>query len=233
MHRRSERENTLGELKNEIKHRMTDADMCFILDEEDELEDELDDMLLDEHSKLSSQQFFERGEHRNEPTKWEKELHDKNFMKDNEFLVEYRVSCPYFHIILEIIKDHAVFISKKILKPFKGGPELHLMALLRYIGGCGNQISVLKISRDLVLGKGSVPNYVRRAITAILKLRSGYVGWPTPEERINIAERISKKFDIPKCVGIIDGTLFPLETRPLINGEDYFTRKGFMGSMAL
>jgi hypothetical protein len=61
-----------------------------------------------------------------------------------------------------------------------------------------------------------------------LKLRSGYVCWPTPEERINIAERIRKKFDIPNCVGIIDGTLFPLETRPLINGEDYFTRKGSM-----
>jgi hypothetical protein len=134
MPRRSERANALGELKNEIKHRMAD------LDEEDELEDELDDMMLDEHSKLSSQRFLERCEYRNEPTKWEKELHDKNFMKDNEFLAEYRVSRPYFHIILEIIKDDPVFISKKISKPFKGGPELHLMALLRYIGGMGTKI---------------------------------------------------------------------------------------------
>jgi hypothetical protein len=46
---------------------------------------------------------------------------------------------------------------------------------------------------------------------------------------INIAERIRNKFDIPNCVGIIYGTLLPLETRPLINGEDYFTRKGFYG----
>jgi hypothetical protein len=72
MPRRSERANALGELKNEIKHRMADADMRFILDEEDELEDELDDMLLGEHSKLSSQRFLEHGEYRNEPTKWEK-----------------------------------------------------------------------------------------------------------------------------------------------------------------
>jgi hypothetical protein len=118
MPRRSERANALGELKNEIKRRMADADMSFILDEEDELEDELDNMLLDEHSKLSSQPFLERGEYRNEPTKWEKELHDKNFMKDNEFLAEYRVSRPYCHIILEIIKDDPVFISKKISKSF-------------------------------------------------------------------------------------------------------------------
>jgi hypothetical protein len=46
---------------------------------------------------------------------------------------------------------------------------------------------------------------------------------------MNIADRIRKKFDIPNCVGIIDGTLFPLETIPIINGEDYFTRKGFYG----
>jgi hypothetical protein len=92
-------------------------------------------------------------------------------MKDtNEFLSEYRISRPYFHIILEIIfKDDPVFIFKNISKPFKGEPELHLMALLRYIVGYGNTNYVLEISRDLGLGKGSVPNYVRRAFTAILK----------------------------------------------------------------
>jgi hypothetical protein len=119
---------------------MAEADMRFIFDEEDELEDEVDYMLLDEHSKLSSQQFLERGEYHNEPTKWEKELHDENFMKDNELLAEYRVSRPCFHITLEIIKDDPVFISTKISKPFKGGTELHLMVLLIYIGGMGTTI---------------------------------------------------------------------------------------------
>jgi len=28
------------------------------------------------------------------------------------------------------------------------------------------------------------------------------------------------------CVGLIDGTLFPLAFAPMLNGEDYFTRKG-------
>jgi hypothetical protein len=114
--------------------------MRFVFDEEDELEDELDDILLDEHSKLSSQRFLERGEYCNEPTKWEKKLYNENFMKDNELLAEYRVSRPYFNIILEFIKDVPVFISKNITKPFKGGSELHLMALLRYIGGMGTKI---------------------------------------------------------------------------------------------
>jgi len=28
------------------------------------------------------------------------------------------------------------------------------------------------------------------------------------------------------CVGVIDGTLFPLAFAPMVNGEDYYTRKG-------
>jgi hypothetical protein len=116
----------------------------------------------------------------------------------------------------------------KIL-PFKLNPRSIWWLFSRYIGGYGNQKSVLKISRDLGLGKGSIPNYLSKTITEILKLRSEYEFWPTPEERINIAEMIRKKFDIPNCAGIINGTLFLLESRPLISGEDYFTRKGFYG----
>ena len=28
------------------------------------------------------------------------------------------------------------------------------------------------------------------------------------------------------CIGLIDGTLFPLAFSPIVNGEDYYTRKG-------
>ena len=28
------------------------------------------------------------------------------------------------------------------------------------------------------------------------------------------------------CIGLIDGTLFPLAYVPMVNGEDYYTRKG-------
>ena len=28
------------------------------------------------------------------------------------------------------------------------------------------------------------------------------------------------------CIGLIDGTLFPLAFAPMVNGEDYYTRKG-------
>jgi hypothetical protein len=92
---------------------------------------------------------------------------------------------------------------------------------------------ILKISRGLGLGKGegSLQNYASRAISAILKLRSEYVRWPTYEKRTIIAERIRKKFHIPNCAGILDETMFPLQTRPLINGEGevYFTRNRFYG----
>jgi hypothetical protein len=86
--------------------------------------------------------------------------------------------------------------------------------------GYGNQNSVLKISRDLGLGKGSVPNYVIRAITPILKLRSGYASWPNPEEQINIAERIRKRCDIKTVLVLLMEHCFHL--KPDL----------FMGSMA-
>ena len=46
------------------------------------------------------------------------------------------------------------------------------------------------------------------------------------EERKQISERISKAHGFLHCVGLIDGTLFPLAFAPMLNGEDYFTRKG-------
>ncbi|OQR80940.1 hypothetical protein THRCLA_23433 [Thraustotheca clavata] len=31
---------------------------------------------------------------------------------------------------------------------------------------------------------------------------------------------------LPGCIGFVDGTLFPLESKPMLYGEDYYSRKG-------
>jgi len=41
-----------------------------------------------------------------------------------------------------------------------------------------------------------------------------------------ISARISKVHGFVNCVGLIDGTLFPLAFAPTLNGEDYFISKG-------
>jgi len=67
---------------------------------------------------------------------------------------------------------------------------------------------------------------VMHASSAILKLQKQAIRWPDVEERKRISGRISKAHGFLHCVGLIDGTLFPLAFSPMLNGEDYFTRKG-------
>lgn len=50
--------------------------------------------------------------------------------------------------------------------------------------------------------------------------------WPDEEERDQIALEIDSEFDFPGCVGIADGTLFPLATKPQTgDAADYSGRK--------
>ena len=50
--------------------------------------------------------------------------------------------------------------------------------------------------------------------------------WPGEEEREEIASRMKCKYDFPHCVGVGDGTLFPLAFCPsTIDSPDYSGRK--------
>ena len=70
-------------------------------------------------------------------------------------------------------------------------------------------------------------------MVALLSLEKSVVNWPKPEERKAIALRIDEKTGFKTCIGFIDGTLIPLESKPSKNGEDYFSRKSFYGLSAL
>jgi hypothetical protein len=49
-------------------------------------------------------------------------------------------------------------------------------------------------------------------------LSAEFIRWPDAEERLSISQQIRSKYDFPHCVGIADGTLFPLAFAP--EGED-------------
>ena len=66
----------------------------------------------------------------------------------------------------------------------------------------------------LGISKGAVNDYVRRACNAILKHRDQVINWPSVKERRDISGRIQKAHGFVNCVGLIDGTLFPLALRP-------------------
>jgi len=77
--------------------------------------------------------------------------------------------------------------------------------------------------------EGAVDLYTKRCIVAILSLEKRTICWPDTDEKEDIKNRIKRDSDFPWCLGFIDGTLFVLENKPLLDGEDYFSRKGKYG----
>ena len=69
-------------------------------------------------------------------------------------------------------------------------------------------------------------NYVEAAMDTILMLKDEVIFWPDAEERSSISQFFDESCKFINCIGIVDGTLFPLEYKPAFNGEDYFIRKG-------
>lgn len=70
--------------------------------------------------------------------------------------------------------------------------------------------------------EGSVDNYTRRCIWAILKLQPKYIKWPTAEERKVIKNEIGSSSFFKDCVGFIDGTLIPFAYAPRKDPEEYW-----------
>jgi len=62
-------------------------------------------------------------------------------------------------------------------------------------------------------------------LAAILKHCDQIIKWPDKEEGRDISGRIRKVHGFINCIGVIDG-FFPLDFAPMVNGEDYYTRKG-------
>src|SRR4030095_7830788 len=81
--------------------------------------------------------------------------------------------------------------------------------------------------------EGSVERYTDRCIVAVLAHEGEIVTWPTQEERSQISSRIYEESGFTSCIGFADGTLFPFESKPSLNGEDWYSRKGRYGMAAL
>jgi hypothetical protein len=98
-----------------------------------------------------------------------------------------------------------------------------------YLGADGNGISNTHLGVAFEIGCGTVELYRARATKAFLSLRPSVVQWPCQADRAAISRRLAGKDGsgcFTDCVGLIDGTLFPLDRKPELNGEDYFSRKG-------
>ena len=146
------------------------------------------------------------------------------WLNDEEFLQKYRMSRACFNRVLALIKDHPVFHSKtKDQAPV----EYQLMTWLKFAGTEGSGSSNANQRNMFKIGYGTADTYRTRVTTALCSLAPAYYKWPDPEERLVIAREILREFQFPHCVGITDGTLFPLAFEPETeDAPDYSGRKG-------
>ncbi|KAG3113212.1 hypothetical protein PI124_g17673 [Phytophthora idaei] len=108
-----------------------------------------------------------------------------------------------------------------------------LMVFLKFIGTHGSDACVENLSAIFNVASGACFDYIERVTSALLELYDDVVGWPTADERKKITKRVCAGYDFPHCVGVMDGTLISLAFQPVLNGEDYYTRKGSYALNAL
>jgi hypothetical protein len=192
----------------------------------DRWEDDLDAYYRAELQKIKGKRFFVRKEkYRKREDRWKLLLHDDEYLNDTEFLSHFRVSRSAFRKLVALIRDDPVYQSAPH-RTFRGEADLHLLILLKFLGTYGNDNTSPKLALFFGLGSGSTGNYLARATEALLKIEESTITWPDEAERRSISQRIQVQYTFPNCVGMVDGTLLPLEQKPQTNGEDYYTRKG-------
>ena len=146
-------------------------------------------------------------------------------MSNDEFLSNFRMDRACVMQLNSLVEDDEVF--QRILgKVGKRASMLHDMVLLKFLGSYRNAAAMPKIEQLMGISKGSVNDYVMWACDAILKYHEQVIKWPSIKERGNISGRIRKVHGFINCIGLINGTLFPLALAPTVNGEDYYTIKG-------
>ena len=145
-------------------------------------------------------------------------------LNSHEFKVKYRMSRENVMKLLKLIENHPVFGEQKSRGNHQQKVEAQLMTFLAFIGHEGGNGHFSRSLYDTSYGTHYL--YCDRVAEALCSLRKSAVFWPDTEEREEIASRMKKKFNFSKCVGMGDGTLFPLQCSPSTDDAyDYSGRK--------
>jgi hypothetical protein len=141
---------------------------------------------------------------------------------DNDFRQMARMDQISFLRLLQKIEDHPVFHNESLHHQELVWVQL-AVALNRF--GCfGNGVSIGRVARFSGISNGSVWNFTKRVIQAILSLTPDYIHWPDANKRRKIAARFYEKHRLRNCVGIVDGTPVIFIQKPAVDGETFFDR---------
>ena len=186
--------------------------------------------------RMESKRYLKRGAYRAHSkarSRYETDLEETMtddeqmvWLNDDEFLAKYRMTRIAFRELLDLMKDDPIFDTGYDKGRKQRPVEYQILTLLKAFGGEGTASSAPNLRDVFGTGRGTNLIYIRRVCCALRKLRDDFIQWPDEEERKEIADRIQVLSDLPNCVGIVDGTLFPLAMRPQTDdAPDYKGRK--------
>ena len=111
--------------------------------------------------------------------------------------------------------------------PRKASVEQQLLVFLYSLGADGSDSNYKKIGTRFQISHGIVQIFIDRCTRAIKSMfEHEVISWPDTNERKVISQRFQAKYGFANCVGIVDGTVFPLAFKPSEYGEEYWYRKG-------
>lgn len=233
MPHKSERNYVLQRLEGMLQERWNKKNLRLMRYKYSALEECRDMELLVLYIQLLSTRYLSRSPHRVSSIAFDVFLADleddgdSSWLTNVEFTKKYRVSREFFWTLVEKVKNHYVF-RKGARGPDQAPVELQVMVFLYYVGCEGSSASNSNGRFVFRIGEGTVQLYRERVCTAICSLGEEVLNWPDAQERRQIATRIYLNYNnaFHSCVGMMDGTLFPLAFAPETDdAPDYSGRK--------
>jgi hypothetical protein len=152
-------------------------------------------------------------------------------MNDVNFLLHFRVHKESFNMLVEEVKKYWEFCPRigrhGRLYHRKAPVQNQLLVFLYVLGASGSDANYKNVASRFKISHGLVQIFVERCTRALISVfQEDVISWPDAIERKSIAKRFKDKYGFANCIGIMDGTVFPLAFKPSEYGEEYCYRKG-------
>ncbi|KAI7938586.1 hypothetical protein MJO28_014165 [Puccinia striiformis f. sp. tritici] len=140
------------------------------------------------------------------------------------FRIYARMTRKSFYSLADALKDHHIFYNNS--NNPQAPVEMQLLVALSHLGMYGNGGSPHVLAQYYNISPGLVENYTNRCILAIIEtLEKKHVYWPNAQQRATFTATLAGRTVFDRCIGFVDGTIFPLTSAPTKHKEDYWMRK--------
>ena len=159
MPRFSKRKRVLRKLAKACRERARSAFQRYFLSIEDDNEELIDLEFLNQFGKAKRSRYLFRPSsyRKGDINKCLDDVLKSEWLNDEEFLMEFRVSRTSFNLLVELIKDDEVFQPGS--RGTKPAPvEFQLLVLLRYLGLSGNGSSSRRMRNLTSRSDGRLPS---------------------------------------------------------------------------